>query len=55
MVSWGISAHAHLRHLIKSSLEDALVGFFVMHDQEWPTGFQSGSYRATDLAIWLNV
>ena len=22
-----------------------------MHDQGWPTGFQSGSYQATDLTM----
>ena len=51
MVSWGISAYADLRQLMKSSLEDALVGFYVVHDQGWPTGFQSGSYQAIDLAM----
>ena len=53
MVSSGISVHADLRLLIKSSLEDSLVGFFrsVVHDRGRPTGFQSGSYQATDLAM----
>ena len=51
MVSWRISAHADLRQLIKSSLKDDLVGFFVVHDQGWPTDIQWDSYQVIDLAM----
>ena len=61
MVSWGISAHADLRRLMKSALEGGLVGFFrsarssmVKNGSQVFNHIISGSYQATDL-VMVNI